>query len=128
MGGPDSRAMTPDCGSIRAAYGAVLLAAVAGDVNDYGSARVARGLACCASFQAMHASGGEVQRCSDAEYRGEHVGKRSVLVAIVQVPAFVVVVGQPGIGGRGCHLVVEDARSEAWIARVDHGQPVIDDA
>lgn len=93
--------MSADGSAVGAADRAVLLAPVARGVNDYRGARIARSLSGSATVKPVHPSGGDVEGGADADDREQHMRQRTgVVVAVVEVPALVVVVGEPPLHTR----------------------------
>jgi len=68
-----------------------------------------------------------MQRRAEADDRPEHVGQRRHVIAVVQVPALAVVVGQPGVRGGGGELCVQQQRPRVGIGLVDDREPVVND-
>lgn len=78
--------------------------------------------------QPMHAASRQVQRCSNTEYGMQNVGKGLAFVPIMQVPALVIMFGEPGIGRRGRHLRIEQRGASLVTRGVNDGEPIINDS
>lgn len=81
------------CSAVGAADAAVPLAAVARDVYHDVVARVTRDFAGVASVKAVHSPRCQVECGADADDGLQHMRQGLVLVSIVEVPAFIMVVG-----------------------------------
>lgn len=86
---------------------AVALTSAARDIDDDVLAVIAGCQACRASAEAVHAACRQVQSCAHGDDGAQHVGQGLVGIAVVQVPAFAVVVDQPWEGRGVCHDRIE---------------------
>ena len=118
--------MSPYGGAVGASHAAIALPSVAGDVDDDIAAEIARVVSGGAAMQSSHAAGRQVQCGADADDSFDDVGECLVLVAVVQMPTLVVVVGQSGERrGRG-KVLVEQSGSPLRPGFIDDGQPLVD--
>jgi hypothetical protein len=105
LGMPGVVPVSADCCAVRAPHGAVPLPAVAGRVDDHGPARL-----CGAATQPVHTPRGEMKRCADTDDSAQHARQCLSFVPIVQMPSFIVVVGEARIRGHRRHRVVQQRR------------------
>lgn len=120
--------MPADGGSIPAPDRAVPLASVPGDVDHDRRAEVAWICAGRASTQPMHAASGEVKGRPDADDRAQHMRqRRGAVVAVMEVPALIVVISESRVGRSRRHVLVEDARPVVGVCGVHDREPVLDD-
>lgn len=114
-------------GTVGAADAAVPLATVSCDVDHHISARVAWIVSRIASMEPVHAARGQMQCGAHAGDDFEDVRETLVLVPVVEVPAFMIVISQLGVGGGRRELLVEQVSATSRNRFVDNSQPLVDD-
>ena len=118
--------MSTYCGPVRAADAAVALVAVARDVDYDVAARVSRVVPGVASTESVHAARGQMECGAHANDGFQDVRESLVLVAVMEVPAFMIMIGQPWVGGDCCHVLIEQFGAPLRHRFIDDGHPTVD--
>lgn len=105
---------------------AVSLAAIAGDVDHDVTAGISWIVSGVASMESVHAARSQVKSSAHADNGFQHVWKTLIRVAIVEVPPFIVAIGQPRVGRGGREVLVEEISAPFRNRLIDDREPLVD--